>query len=453
MFCCLKSLGLAVGGFSFAFYLSVAAASDLATKDGRTFPNAEIVPVVSVAPASPTLVAQAATPAPAAPTAAPTPVAESTTNTPPTTTVEQGASAAKTLGPSEWEPDLVTLKSGEVVSGVIEDGLVTSDGNTTINLSVIRGTNNYRILPKDQIVVVLRAKGDNEFAYHLNLENESQSAEWYEDAIVKQLKPWLQRYTQSSFRPEMEAKLKAFQEELDKVQKGGHRKGSEWTMPPVDPATLIHTPTPEEEQMPAPLSTLPAPTQILNLSTQMLMAFLSFPQSFRDLIVSLMVSVLIMYFVLIGIQRRFGAFNVTGWSGIAAIATAFAMLLFLAAALYVYGYHGMMDEEARRALYLWMRKSVTYIFPYFPRMFWDVVVLGIGVYLILFFLVAPISAWIFKASWSATVISWTATLICGFLVALSISSWMSSGANMKNFKIPVHDQVDKSEKIIQELQR
>gem|GEM_PF-1663312 len=397
--------------------------------------------------------------------AAPAGTAASTTAAAPTDSTN--ASTADATPVKADEVKVITLKSGAKVIGSI-DTTQNMEGITFVNLSINGEPPKIKTVSEDQIASIAPATGEEDPAYKLMLGDESKEVGWYQNAITKQFKPWFLKYPESPHKQEMEAKLAAFQDELYQVQQGNHRKGSQWQKTASLTATNSVAPTPQTNAVastnatsvatpvpvvstnsPTPSSppkvsppkeTLripaPPPTPKLNIrdvAAKMLYTFLFFPQNFKSLVVVLFFSVLVVFIVLVQAEVFMNAYSATGWSGIGALAGGLALLLFGGAALYIYGYEGMVSEATRQSLFLTVKGFIS---PLFPRFLWDSIILGLVEYVILIVSVAPLTAWLFKSSWIAAVISWMSALVCGALLALCLSSWMSGGDNINHFKIP-----------------
>jgi hypothetical protein len=129
-----------------------------------------------------------------------------------------------------WAMDTVTLKSGEKMTGLVEDSLETPD-QIELNRSAKVGILDTVKISKADIAQIERGDGSDDPAYTVQLPANSEEALWYESLIKKQLDRWIARNSKSPLLPRMQEKREAFLVELEKVKSGLHRVGDRWLSP------------------------------------------------------------------------------------------------------------------------------------------------------------------------------------------------------------------------------
>ncbi len=123
--------------------------------------------------------------------------------------------------------DEITLNSGEIVKGRLEDSRETTT-EIQIDVSTMKGVSDFKAILKSDIASIKKSDGAEDPATKLEIPQESIEAKWYEEQIEKVLKPWVVKYPQSPLLPSVQEKLNTLTTELARVKAGDVKMSGKW---------------------------------------------------------------------------------------------------------------------------------------------------------------------------------------------------------------------------------
>lgn len=127
--------------------------------------------------------------------------------------------------------DVIKLKSGEKLDGII---LSESPTEIKIEVQVTKSIKATKTVPRKDIVELIKATPDQFEAAELAKlipAKDQLSDNTYQTIITEKLEPFLKKYPASRYKPEVEAIIKTYQEEMAKAKSGARKIEGVWITP------------------------------------------------------------------------------------------------------------------------------------------------------------------------------------------------------------------------------